>query len=62
MTRPCPVCSVPAYRAELRICPLCGAECDKAELDRLARGWYEQWFDEQENLRVFGTVPKRVIQ
>jgi hypothetical protein len=41
------------------VCPICGQPGTKAELDRLAIEWYENWFDAQENLRVFGTpIPK----
>ena len=63
MTKTCPICAVPAYRAELYRCPICGIECDLAELDALAIQWYEEWFDRQEDLRVFGTpLPKQVLQ
>jgi rubrerythrin len=36
MTKPCPICAVPAYRAEIEKCPICGAPGAKSELDALA--------------------------
>lgn len=60
MTRPCPICSVAEYRAELYVCPICGAESDKGKLDRLARQFFEWCRDREEDERVFGTKP--VIQ
>lgn len=63
MTRFCPICSVPAYRAELYVCPICGNRCDKAELDRLAIQWWEEYRDRQMDQEAFGTaIPKTVIQ
>lgn len=52
MTRPCPVCSVPAYRRELHVCPLCGAACDLAEVDRLAREWLAREVDRRVRERL----------
>jgi hypothetical protein len=63
MTKPCPICAVPAYRAEIEKCPICGAPGAKSELDALAIEWWEQYRDRQMDAEAFGTpVPKVVIQ
>jgi uncharacterized Zn finger protein (UPF0148 family) len=64
MTRLCPICAVPAYRAEIdTVCPLCGQPGIKQELNEIAIRWIEHELDRDEDLRVFGTPkPKVVIQ
>jgi uncharacterized Zn finger protein (UPF0148 family) len=64
MNRPCPICAVPAYRAEIdTVCPLCGQPGTKGELDALAIEWWEQYRDRQMDEEAFGTpIPKVVIQ
>lgn len=40
------------------ICPICGAPGTRAELDAMILEYmaaYEEWFDRQEDHRVFGT-------
>ena len=50
-------------RAELDVCPLCGAPGLEQELDTLARQWVEEYLDRAEDERVFGTPrPKMTIQ
>jgi hypothetical protein len=59
----CPICIDPAMRAEIEVCPLCGQPGLKPELDEIARQWLEEWFDRQEDLRVFATpLPEETIQ
>ena len=63
MNRLCPICAVPAYRAELYVCPICGQPGTKGELDALALEWWEQCRDREMDLEAFGTpIPKVVLQ
>ena len=59
----CPICNNAAMRAEIDVCPICGAPGAKPELDAIARQWIEEYRDREEDERVFGTPkPKVVIQ
>ena len=52
-----------AMRAEIDVCPICGAPGAKAELEALARQWFEEYRDREMDAETFGTpVPKVVIQ
>jgi hypothetical protein len=50
-------------RAEIDVCPICGAPGAKPELDELARQWFEEYRDREEDERGFGAPkPKVAIQ
>jgi hypothetical protein len=55
MRKFCKICEKPEYRAELKICPLCGALGDKPYLEMITRQLYEEYYDRLEDHRVFGT-------
>ncbi len=56
----CPICANEAMRAEINICPICGAPGAKPELDALAMQWWEEYRDREEDERVFGTPKPKV--
>jgi hypothetical protein len=61
--RPCSVCAVAAYRAELYVCPICGQPGTKGELDALAHEWWAEMRDRETDQEATGTpAPKMVIQ
>ena len=59
----CPICSEDRLRDAVEVCPICGQPGGKPEIDAIARQWLEEWFDRQEDHRVFGTpLPKETVQ